>query len=334
MRYMNRAAPVEGRQRESSADHHGAQPLWAITSYFNPMRYERRLANYRTFREHLAVPLITVELSYAAEEFDLREGEADILIQLSGRDVLWQKERLLNVGLGALPSECTKVVWLDCDVIFGSGGGWDEEVSGLLDEFVLVQAFSRVHHLPGDLPLGEASPATAKFNQPSVASTVASGLPTRTSLIRAHERKSGTCVNGFAWTARRELLDEHGFYDACIVGGGDRAMAAAAYGIFDEMTQLHSMNERQEGYYLAWVKPYFESVGGAVSFAECDLFHLWHGEMSDRRTRERHEGLGRFRFDAYDHIAIDENGPWRWDSDKLHMHEWVKEYFASRREDG
>ena len=118
---MNIAAPLAARQTESgsSANHH-AQPLWAITSYFNPMRYGRRLANYRLFREHLPLPLITVELSFGGqEEFDLREGEADVLIQLRGQDVLWQKERLLNVGLGALPSECTKVVWFDCDVVFG-----------------------------------------------------------------------------------------------------------------------------------------------------------------------------------------------------------------------
>src|SRR5215204_4074910 len=136
---MNRAAPVAARQTMSSADPH-TQPLWAITSYFNPMRYGRRLANYRLFREHLPLPLIPVELSFGANDFELREGEADVLIQLRGQDVLWQKERLLNVALGELPSGCTKVVWLDCDVvfgedIFGEGGGWAEEVSGLLDGF-------------------------------------------------------------------------------------------------------------------------------------------------------------------------------------------------------
>src|SRR5215203_3806704 len=183
---MNRAAPVAARQTESSADHHAGQPLWAITSYFNPMRYQRRLANYHTFREHLKVPLLTVELSFGANDFDLREGEADILIQLRGRDVLWQKERLLNVGLGALPSECTKVVWLDCDVIFGEDG-WAEEVSGLLDEFVLVQEFSRVHHLPPDLPLHQASPAAAEFSRSSTASLVASGISARACLSRPPE---------------------------------------------------------------------------------------------------------------------------------------------------
>src|SRR5215203_77291 len=174
MRHINRAAPVEARHTMSSANHHAGQPLWAITSYFNPMRYKRKLANYRLFREHLPLPLITVELSFGANDFDLREGEADILIQLRGGDVLWQKERLLNVALRALPSECTKVVWLDCDVVFG-GGGWAEEVSGLLDEFPLVQAFSRIHHLPRDLGPGELSPADAEFSRSSTASLVASG---------------------------------------------------------------------------------------------------------------------------------------------------------------
>ena len=331
-------------QTMSSPNHHCAQPLWAITSYFNPMRYRRRLANYHTFRENLKVPLITVELSYGAENFDLREGEADTLIQLRGQDVLWQKERLLNVGLGALPSECTKVVWLDCDVIFGKdisgeeifgegGGGWAEEVSRLLDEFPLVQAFRRVHYLPRDLGPGEASLADAESSRSSVASAIASGLPAHASLSRFSQGRAHY-AGGVAWAARRELLDEHGFYDARIVGGGDRAMACAAYGYFDVVMRLQIMNERQEEHYLAWAKPYFESVGGAVSFADYEMFHLWHGEVPGRRYGERHEGLRGFQFDPYEDIAIDENGPWRWDSAKPQMHEWVKEYFASRREDG
>ena len=333
MRHINRAAPVEARHTMSSANHHAGQPLWAITSYFNPMRYKRKLANYRLFREHLPLPLLTVELSFGANDFDLREGEADILIQLRGGDVLWQKERLLNVALRALPSECTKVVWLDCDVVFG-GGGWAEEVSGLLDEFVLVQAFSRVHHLPRDLPLGEASLVAAEFSQASTASAIASGVSARTCLSRpARPRIQDAYSPGFAWASRRELLDEHGFYDALIMGGGDHAMACAAYGIFD-VVMRYSMNERQSEHYLGWAKPFFESVRGAASFADYELFHLWHGEMRYRRYRKRHEGLGHFQFDPYEDITIAENGSWRWASDKPQMHGWVREYFASRREDG
>jgi hypothetical protein len=45
----------------------GAGGLWAITSYFNPMGYRRRLANDRVFRENLNVPLVTIELAYGPE---------------------------------------------------------------------------------------------------------------------------------------------------------------------------------------------------------------------------------------------------------------------------
>src|SRR5262245_24288280 len=91
--------------------------LWAITCYFNPVGYRRRLENYLTFRQRLRAPLITVELSYG-ETFQLARGSAEILIQLRGQDVLWQKERLLNVALAAVPPACDKIAWLDCDVVF------------------------------------------------------------------------------------------------------------------------------------------------------------------------------------------------------------------------
>jgi hypothetical protein len=69
--------------------------LWAITSYFNPVRYQLRLSNFRTFRKRLKVPLVVVELSYG-DDFELQEPDADILIPLRGGAALWQKERLLN----------------------------------------------------------------------------------------------------------------------------------------------------------------------------------------------------------------------------------------------
>src|SRR5262245_37018879 len=72
----------------------GPAGLWAITSYFNPARYRRKLQNYRVFRERLAVPLVTAELAF--DGFDLDAGDAEVLVRVRGGDVLWQKERLLN----------------------------------------------------------------------------------------------------------------------------------------------------------------------------------------------------------------------------------------------
>ncbi len=80
--------------------------LWAITSFFNPAGYKNRLSNYHRFRSRLNVPLVAVELSFTGR-FELRDSDAEILIQISGADVMWQKERLLNIALGAQQPSAT-----------------------------------------------------------------------------------------------------------------------------------------------------------------------------------------------------------------------------------
>ena len=64
--------------------------LWGVSAYFNPAGYKSRLDNYQNFRKRLKVPLVTVEMSTNGR-FELHREDAEILVQLSGGDVLWQK---------------------------------------------------------------------------------------------------------------------------------------------------------------------------------------------------------------------------------------------------
>jgi hypothetical protein len=306
--------------------------LWGITSYFNPAGYRRRLANYRIFREHLTVPLAAVELAYGPD-FELTVADAEILVQLRGGDVLWQKERLLNVALGALPKTCRKVVWVDCDIAFDADD-WAARVSDLLDRFPFVQTFSQGHYMPRDWKPGELRTTKAEFTRPSIAYAVASGLAADACLEEGKEREYGKYAPGFSWAARRELLEQHGLYDACIIGGGDRAIVSAGYGCFDHVMQRYRMNDREKARYLAWAKPFHNVIGGATGFVDGNLFHLWHGTMPDRRLRERYEEFKRFQFDPFEDIVLDQNGYWRWNSEKPEMHAYMKNYFAARNEDG
>jgi hypothetical protein len=305
--------------------------LWSITGYFNPLCYRRRLANYRLFRRQLTVPLVAVELSFGAD-FELREGDADILIQLRGADVMWQKERLLNIAVAALPPACRKVVWLDCDLIFARPD-WHREAAELLDRFSLIQCFGRVHHLHRDTTPQEIGRARPLFSQPSLVAAIAAGQPARRCLATATARREGACSAGLAWGARRDLLAKHGLFDACTIGGGDTAFACAAYGAFEEVVRLHAMNDWQRDFYHRWAEPFSRAVGG-VSLVHGDVFHLWHGSMSDRRPRERHEGLRPFQFNPMEDIALAATGCWRWNTPKPAMHRYVRDYFAGRKEDG
>jgi hypothetical protein len=308
-----------------------AGDFWAITSYFNPMRYHRRHSNYRTFRKDLKLPLVAVELAYS-DDFELQDGDADILLQLRGGSVLWQKERLLNLALQALPKSCRKVAWVDCDIIFRSPA-WAEAAHRLLDSVAMVQLFKHVHQLRPDWDPACSNPS-ADFLGFSAVFSVSSGMPAADCFGYNPERRWGAPAVGLAWAARRELLDRHGFYDPCIIGGGDRAMLCGARGFINEIVANHYMNELQRQRLLAWAEPVREHLKADIGFIDGDILHLWHGDFRDRVQRSRHEGLQRFRFDPFSDIAIQENGSWRWNTDKPDLHEYVRGYFSSRREDG
>jgi hypothetical protein len=327
--------PSSQQNRGDIAASPRAGSLWAITSYFNPMRYQSKRANYRVFREHLNVPLVAVELAYSPD-FELDEGDADILVQLRGRDVMWQKERLLNVALQALPRTCNKVIWVDGDIVF-EAKDWPERVSRHLDRFIIMQTFSNAYLTPQNWIPGDFRPSVKELmlTRRSVVSAISSGQPAQACLFQPDvEPRVARYAKGLGWAARRELLDRHGFYDAGIIGAGDLAMAGACYGCFEAVMRRTCMNDRQKERYLAWAEPVYEAVRGAVDFMEGDLFHLWHGDENNRRMRERHEELQRFQFDPFEDVAIDENGSWRWNTNKPEMHEYLRNYFASRKEDG
>jgi len=313
----------------AAAASRNVEGLWAITSYFNPMRYQRRRANYRLFRERLNVPLVTVELAYGPD-FELTESDADILVRLRGADILWQKERLLNVALSHLPSTCQKIGALDCDVIFELAD-WGERVEELLDRFMLVQMFSRVHCMPRDWIPGEVA-AEPEHSRPSAAAIISSGVPAAICLReRVGARARGS--PGYAWAARRELFEQNGIYDTCILGGGVTALISAAYGCFDYVMKHHHMNDLQRRHYMAWAQPFHEMVVAKTAFLDCNLFHLWHGDFANRRYRERHLGLQPFNYNPADDVAIDASGCWRWNTDKPDLHKYVRNYFTSRKED-
>jgi hypothetical protein len=92
-------------------------PLWVLTTYYNPAGYNRRRMNFKAFRRLLQQPLLVVELTRDGRR-ELSDDDGEIVIHLTGEDRLWQKERLLNLGVAALPRHVEFVAWIDCDLVF------------------------------------------------------------------------------------------------------------------------------------------------------------------------------------------------------------------------
>lgn len=234
--------------------------LWAITSFFNPAGFQRRLVNFRIFREALGVPLVAVELSFG-RPFELRPDDADIVVQLHGGDVLWQKERLLNIAVEQLPSDCRYVAWVDADVIFADPN-WHADACNILERFPSAHLFRASFDLAPDYPetrdLARCEPAGHSLG------FLVGGLGHQhllTSEVYRFARR-GSLRSGMAWGARADLVREHGIYDACIIGGGDRAWHAMAAGIPELVVEHCRMNSVWREHYLAWAGPLGREAGG------------------------------------------------------------------------
>jgi hypothetical protein len=307
-----------------------ASRLWGITSYFNPEGFGRRRANYREFRTGLEVPLLVVEWS-ADGRFELRESDADILVQLSSPDLMWQKERLLDIALRALPDHVDRVAWLDCDVVFRTPG-WSTAAARELETHEVAQLFGRCFYLGPDSTEEEAVPSIVHLDRQ---------LTNDDDRFRrlwgkpAPGARRRDRLAGLAWAGRRELLERHGFYDACVFGAGDRALACAAFGQHRVAEQAWLRTPQQRRHYHAWADRFASDVALRVGLVGGDLLHLWHGTLESRQHGVRHQAAEAHEFDPEKDIAVDpRTGLWRWATPKPALHRAVAEFFRQRQEDG
>jgi hypothetical protein len=251
---------------------------------------------------------------------------------LRSSDVLWQKERLLNLALAALPDRCEAVAWLDCDVVF-EDDEWAARAAQALQRFPLLQPFQTVRETSAD-PWNKSSGVPADIPLGYSLAYVLSQGPVTSETLRGNMRLKQRRNGGLAWVARREVLDHDGFYDACVMGSGNRAMVCGALGMPDDAIYYLQMEPPWAEHYRAWAEKHFRSVRGCVGYTDGALIHLWHGDLVHRRYQERHREFNAFAFDPPTDIALAENGSWRWSSQKPAMHEYVARYFRERREDG
>lgn len=328
------AAAADGNMRT-----HLDAPLWAITSYFNPMGYRRRLANYRAFRRHLAVPLATVEWSIDGQ-FELAADDADLLLQVDGGSLLWQKERLLNLLIPMLPDQCRYVAWLDCDIVF-QRDDWPEASMRALERWPMVQLFDTVRHsgpvAPQDVPQRQQW-----FDLPAFLERrglVAAIPPDRPLAEWARERapretEHGNPTTGFAWAAHRDLLQAHPLLDVWVCGGADSAMCFAALGVPDRVVQRHRLAGAHREHYLERARAMSAAIGGEVGHVPGTIQALWHGDLDDRRYKERHAITASHGFDPSRFLRLAPSGVWQWTDVAGGLAADVRRYFSSRNEDG
>jgi hypothetical protein len=300
--------------------------LWVVSTYFNPRGYKSKRANLVRFLTGLreqGVPFRIAECAFGNAPFDLPPCSS--VLHVRTPDVIWQKERLLNLLVSALPAECTKIAWLDCDLLF-EDPSWHSKLSLMLDTYTIVQPFSYAAKLPrGQDRYVDGSTLLPSFAFIATQQKMKLKLP-----YKGHGHP------GYAWAARREWLSAHALYDACVIGGGDHLMAHAFTGKWPSRcnSQIPLRNRAFKEHFKNWTAHIDPSALQPIGYVEGRILHLWHGEARFRHYSNRHRLLNRTGFDPKRDLTLSPQGTWVWsESAPKPLKRLVAHYFAARRED-
>lgn len=296
-----------------------AADLGVVAAYFAPRASPARRARFERFAAPLRAgdaPFRVVELVLDGSAPEL--ADSGDVVRIRGRDVLWQKERLLARAIAELPRSCTKVAWVDCDVLFDDPR-WLVETSRALEDAQWVQPFSRV--------MLEA-PGGARAVESYAAVLARDPAAHRGGNFDRHGH------TGFAWATRRESLVAGGLYTRAIAGGADHAMAHAFAGeregpCLDRVLGLGLLRADFD----RWARRLPRSHELAIGCVEGDARHLFHGAHAERRYLERYEALHALDFDPARDLVADGDA-WGWSAAAdPRLGAFLRSYFAGRTSD-
>ena len=242
--------------------------LAAVTAWFNPSgSVERQTAENRFYKEWPRdIPL------YPACKLAIAP--------------IWQKERLLNIAIRALPASVEKVIWIDGDLLVDSPT-WARDVATALDKWPVIQPWTEATFRgpagePIAGPMGnETVPSVPFANDCRLALATATGETAS---------PSGLPTNawpGFCWAARREVLDAiGGLYEYDLSGPNDVLMSLAFYGDWSNFFLMRYNGEFKQ-HFLPWAERAYKIVQGNVGYVPATLTHLWHGPFDQRKYLQR-----------------------------------------------
>jgi hypothetical protein len=238
---------------------------------------------------------------------------------------MWQKERLLNIALKALPSDCDKLVWLDADIIFHNDN-WIGESCSLLEEYRVVQPFEYVVKLPKVVSASEKSHLWGNAKAGRI-----SGKAYKMSRAETASDNRVYGHPGMVWAARRNWLEKVGFYDKMVLGSGDYLMSSALY--HDRVPLSRHFPGELIDDARRWNRKVYDLVRASVYYTPGTIYHLWHGDRSLRLLDCRMHVLDKHKFGTED-ICLNADECWEWATPKPKLHRWTEEYFRRRNEEG
>lgn len=261
-----------------------------IACFFNPQRSPYRIKAFNKFYDsikHLNHHIIECVIG---DDVPQLPHNSNIEV-VRTPNLLWHKEALLNKVVRNLDKKYKYVFWLDADVIF-TNKNWLVESVQQLQTDTIVQPFEYCIHLEQDEEKPNFKVEEYKLflnvgsrGHKSMWRSFASNWVDKKTLANSEDYDTHGHV-GFAWGARRFVLDSVPLFDKALIGGADHIIAHAAVNQIPHKCITKAFTEDIDTV-LEWSKKFYNSTRGKLGYVKGDLYHIWHGDTNKRNYLKR-----------------------------------------------
>lgn len=267
-----------------------------ISCFFNPQNSPYRIKAFNHFYDsikHLNHQIIECVIGDSKPQLPENENIKRVYTE----SLLWHKEALLNKIISELPKKYKYIFWVDADVIFNNQDWLIEAVDDFKNyDTDILQPFEYCVHLEQD----ELSPSfdteeykgydvidDPKLRHPKMWRSFCANYEVGLSGDENYDRHGHV---GFAWGAKRDVLELVPLYDKALIGGADHIIAHAAAGHFTDK-KVHPCIQKSFTDNIdevtSWSRKFYSVVQGRISYVPGDLYHIWHGDINKREYYQR-----------------------------------------------
>lgn len=279
-----------------------------VACFFNPQNSPYRLLAfqkwYRTIK-HLNHRIVECLIGDNAVS---QLPDSPYITQVQADSLMFHKEALLNHVISELPSQFKYVFWMDTDVLLTNQNWLPEAVHVLQEEAAVVQPFEYCVHLEKntdkpDFDVDAAKPLINNLHKRHKRLWRSYGATHATSgRHNDHSANENYDLHGhvgFLWGAKREVLEQCPLFDKAVIGGADHVIAHATTNQIGHPCIKKGFADNIDET-LDWSREWFRAVvqnvpklavwrgqSGYLGFVSGDLYHIWHGDISNRKYLKR-----------------------------------------------
>lgn len=289
------------------------------------MRFNAPDRIFQEWAQHMldsGVHLTVVECQYGERPFACDIPGVNH-IRTRANSLVWEKERLLNIGIASLPDDWQNVAWIDSDVFFRRPD-WARETEESLHLYDVIQPWTNCYDLG---PNDEHMQLHTSF-----CSLWLDGQPIKQG-PEAHRSPYTFAHPGYAWAATRQAITAvGGLIDIAALGSGDHHMALGLIGRADE-SYPKAISDGYKRPILQWQERAMRAINGNIGAISGTIEHHFHGSKANRAYESRWDILVRNHFDPDTDLIRNPWQVWELAGNKPDLRRGIDRYFRRRNED-